>query len=94
MRPFFVWSGLLWGFVTANVADEPETREFRAAIIEYSTTASPVFIPPTLWGRDERSSLWGGAKRRVGLSPHPPKQPPPVTSFAPLSMCPPSPRHK
>ena len=46
-------------------------------------TAFTVFIPPTCGE--------GGAKRRVGV-PRQKTEPPPVTSFAPLTMCPPSPQ--
>ena len=42
------------------------------------------FIPP-LYGE-------GGAKRRVGLLPRTPMQPPPCTSFAALTICLPSPQ--
>jgi hypothetical protein len=58
--------------------------------------ARSFFSLPLLWGRDERSSLWGGAKRRLGAAHinarNIPvrKQAPPVTSFALLRMCHPS----
>jgi hypothetical protein len=53
--------------------------------------------PSPLWGRDERSSLLGGAKRRVGVAHcHAPiprlRSTPTRQSFAPLTMCLPSPQ--
>jgi len=59
-----------------------------------------ILNPSSLWGRDERSSLWGGAKRRVGVAhgSAPNKHltrggsPPPVMLFRCAHNMPPSPR--
>ena len=50
-----------------------------STLVMVRRTTLTFFIPP-LYGK-------GGAKRRVGLSPHTPRPPPPVTSFASLAMC-------
>jgi len=47
--------------------------------VAYSATASPVLSLPLLWGGWREAP--GGANSRIT------KQPPPVTSFAPLTMC-------
>ena len=85
--------------IVASLASLIQRIQQTKALIEsvmssYSATTSAVVIPPTLWGRDERSSLFlfpptrgeGGAKRRVGVAHVSTKHPPPDTSFARLTM--------